>query len=189
MADEEPGPSDRFANFGSGLIRRHQEGRPIFGLPVSFTGQRWLSRDGSDDFGLAHGKSRPDPEPLITIGLLGGAKLEDRGGHIDVHDTLGTFLLLAERSRNDPAFQHGTRDQDAIERAMALVPGPEAWQPTLIEVDGVPAEFLRCGRDSDWIAFRDLGGECLWIHAQQPDGTPISIVTINDITPYLHNHT
>jgi hypothetical protein len=101
-----------------------------------------------------------------------------------VYSTLGTQLLLSERSRDDPAFQHATRDQNEIKRVLANVPGPDAWTRTLLYVDGSPIEFLRQERDGDWLAFRDLGGRCLWVHAEQPDGTPISIVTITDINRY-----
>jgi hypothetical protein len=48
----------------------------------------------------------------------------DDGGWTDVHDTLGTMLMLAERSRNDPAFQYGTRDQAVIDRELSRVPVP-----------------------------------------------------------------
>lgn len=186
MGDEQLAFQDRFAHFGSGLIQRHRDGRAIFGLPNSVTGHRWLSEEGTDGFALAHGKSRPDPSPLITIGVQDGTNAAERGGYVDIYGTLATRLLLAERSRNDPAFQHGTRDQEVIERELAFLPGPDAWEPTTIELDEAPAEFLRCERAGDWIAFRDLGdGECLWVHVEQPDGVPVSIVTISDIAPYL----
>ena len=186
MGDEQPAFRDRFAQFGSSLIQRHRDGRQIFGLPNSFAGHRWLSEEGSDGFALAHGRSRPDPSPLITIGVQGGTRADERGSYVDIYDTLATRLLVAERSRNDPAFQHGTRDQETIERELASVPGPDTWKPNPIVVDGMPVEFLRCERAGDWIAFRDLGdGECLWVHVEQPDSAPVSIVTISDITPYL----
>jgi hypothetical protein len=187
MGVEQPAFRDRFADFGNGLIRRHQDGRPIFGLPDSFIGRRWLSQEGTDGFGLAHGESRPDPGPLTTIGVLGGTEPDERGGYTDVYDTLATSLLLAERARTAAAFQHPTRDQEVIDRELASLPGPEAWEPITLEIDGASAEFLSCGRAGDWIAFRDLGGECVWVHVEQPDGAPVSIVTISDITPYLHN--
>lgn len=185
MTAERSGLHARFGDFGSSVTRRHLDGRPVFGLPDSFTGRRWLSQEGSNRFGLAHGEPRPDPAPLITVGVLGRTDGDENGGRVDVYDTLGTLLLVAERSRNDPAFQYETRDQDAIVRALASVGGPDEWGPITIELDGAPAEFRRCERCGDWIAFRDLGGECLWVHAEQPDGRPISIVTLSDITSYL----
>jgi hypothetical protein len=185
MTDEQSGFHARLGDFGSHVTRRHQDGRPVFGLPGSFTGRRWLSQEGSDDFGLAHGEPRPDQAPLITVGVLGRTDVDENGGRVDVYGTLGTYLLLAERSRNDPAFQYESRDQDAIVRALGSVGGPEEWEPITIELDGAPAEFRRCERCGDWIAFRDLGGECLWVHVEQPNGEPVSIVTLNDITPYL----
>ena len=120
--------------------------------------------------------------------MLGGTEPDERGGYVDVYDTLATLLVLAERSRNDPAFQTATRDQAAIEREMKSLPGPDAWKPTILELNGTPSGFLRCERGGDWIAFRDLGGECLWVHAEQPDGTPFAIVAISDITPYLRDN-
>ena len=58
----------------------------------------------------------------------------DEDSWVDIHDTLGTILTLSERSRNDPAFQHESRDQAVIERALNAVPGREAWRPFEIEV-------------------------------------------------------
>ncbi len=189
MGDEQPAFRDRFAHFGSALSQRQRDGRPIFGLPNSFTGYRWLSEEGSDGCALAHGRSRPDPSPLITIGVQGGTHAAERGGYVDIYGTLATRLLLAERSQNDPAFQHGTRNQEVIERELASVPGPEVWEPITIELDGAPAEFRRCERSGDWIAFRDLGdGECLWVHIEQPDGVPVSIVTISDVLATGRQH-
>ncbi len=176
-------PAD--VQFGEHLTRRHREGRPLFGLPGTFTGRRWLAREGADDLGLAHGDPRPSPSPLITVGVLGGTDLDQRGLGIDVYGTLGNFLLLAERSRNDPSFQHATRDQEAIVTALDSVPGRDAWTPTTIEVDGVPLPFLRCERGGDWIAFHDLAGECVWVHVEQPNGEAVSLVTLDDVTPYL----
>lgn len=184
MAGERPAFLNS-ARFGDQLMRRQQEGRPIYGLPSSFTGRRWLLREGVEDFGLAHGDPRPSPLPLITVGVLGGTDLDERGWGIDVYGTLGNFLLLAERSRNDPAFQYETRDREAIEKALASVPGPDEWVPTTIALDGAALTFMRCERGGDWIAFRDLGGECVWVHAEQPDGANISLVSLDEVTPYL----
>jgi hypothetical protein len=36
----------------------------------------------------------------------------------------------------------------------------------------------------DWIAFHDLGDECLYVHVEQPDGFRVSIVAVTDVTPY-----
>jgi hypothetical protein len=108
----------------------------------------------------------------------------DENSWVDVHDTLGTMLMLQERARIDPAFQHATRDQAVIERELLTVPSPDAWRPSEIDVDGVSRRFARLNRGDDWIAFRDLGDECLYVHAQQPNDSPLTVVTITDITPY-----
>jgi hypothetical protein len=187
MGGEQRAFRDRFANFGNAVAQRHEEGRAIFGLPSSFRGHRWLSREGTDSFALAHGEPRPDPGQLITIGVQGGTNPDERGRYVDIYGTLATQLLLAERSRNDSAFQYETRNQELIDAAFASLPGPEVWEPTTIDLDGGPAEFLRCERGGDWIAFRDIGdGECLWVHVEQPDNSPVSIITIDDIAPYLN---
>jgi len=87
--------------------------------------------------------------------------------------------------RNDPALQHETRDQAAIERELAAVPGPEAWRPTAIDLDGIPTVFQRQDRAGDWIAFREFGDECVWVHVEQPSDAPVALVTVTDIAPYL----
>jgi hypothetical protein len=165
-----------------GLEQRFRDQRPIFGLPQHFPGRRWVSGDGGpDDVALAHGEPRPDSSPLIVVGMM---RTRFENSSVDVHDTLGTTLMLAERSRNDPAFQYATRNQALIEHEIARVPGPEAWQPTEIEVDGVSRPASRLDRGDDWIAFCELEDEIVYLHAQQPDGSPLSVVTITDITPY-----
>jgi hypothetical protein len=108
----------------------------------------------------------------------------DDSSRVDIHDTLGTILMLAERTRNDPEFHHATRDQAAIVRELAAVPGREPWRPFEIEIDGVPKPFQRQDRAGDWIAFHDLGDECLYVHVEQPDGAAVSIVTVSDVTRY-----
>jgi hypothetical protein len=168
-----------------GLIDRQQAGRPMFGLPPSFPGLRWTSRDGgADDLGLAHGWPRPDPSPLIVVGVMAA-----RFGRltVDIYDSLGTFLILAERARNDPGFQYETRDHAAIDRALSAIPGREAWHPTRIRLDGVRRSFELLVRNGDWIAVHDLGDEWLWVHIEQSDSevNATEIVTITDIASYL----
>ena len=68
---------------------------------------------------------------------------------------------------------------------MMVLPGPAAWNPTTIELDGISRPFQQLDRGGDWIAFPDLGNECVWVHAAQPDGASISVVTLADITAYL----
>lgn len=104
------------------------------------------------------------------------------GGH---HDTLGAILTLSERSRNDPAFQHESRDQAVIERALNAVPGREAWRPFEIEVDRTRRGFERQDVGGDWIAVHNLGDEYLYVHAQHAGSEVISVATIADITPYV----
>jgi hypothetical protein len=171
--------------------RRHRDGEPIFGLPPSFTGERWLSSDGTNQFGLSHAQFGPATLPLTDVGMLDDTAVDTRigHGHVEVYGTLGTMLMLAERSRNDPAFQYQTRDQEVIERALRSIPGPEAWKPTTIELDGRPEEFLRLDLNGDWIAFHDFGKDCVWIHAQQRDDAPVAIVTLTDISEYLDHPT
>jgi hypothetical protein len=165
------------------LEQRFRDRRPIFGLPAEVPGRRWVSRDGGpNDLALSHGEPRPDPSPLVTIGTM-RTRFDD-SSWVDVQDTLGTILMLAERSRNDPDFRYATRDQAAIERELAAVRGPEAWRPFEIEIDGVPKTFQRQDRAGDWIAFHDLGDECLYVHVEQPDGAAISVVAVTDVTQY-----
>jgi len=119
------------------------------------------------------------------LGFLQGTAPDANGGYYDVYSTLSSQLLLSERSMNDPAFQYETRDQEAIERALYSLPGREAWRLTSIEIDGRPKEFMRQDRGTHWVAFHDLGGECILIHVEESDETPISIATIGDSTVYL----
>jgi len=121
---------------------------------------------------------------LITVGILFGSS---GPGWIDVQATLGTRLLLAERSRNDPAFQFETRDQAVIERELRAFSGSEGWEFTTLDLNGSPREFLRSERGGDWMAFTEIDDEWVWVHVEQPDGTPVSIVTIHDVAPYLGN--
>lgn len=166
----------------NGLEQRFRDQRPILGLPASFCGRRWVASDGGpDNLTLAHGEPRPDSSPLIVVGVM---RTRSGNGWVDVHDTLGTMLMLAERARNDPAFQHATRDRAAIELELSRVPGPEAWRSSELEVDGVARPAWRLERGGDWIAFCDLGDECLYLHAEQPDGSPLSLVTITDTAQY-----
>jgi hypothetical protein len=171
------------------FTRRLRDGKPIFGLPPGFTGERWLSSDGSNQFGLSHAHHGPDTFPLIDVGMLDDTAVDTSAGpgYVEIYGTLGTMLVLAERSRNDPAFQYATRDQIAIDRELRSVPGPEAWMPTTIELDGSPVQFLRLDRAGDWIAFHDFGNDCVWIHAQQPEGKPIAIVTLAHAGDYLND--
>jgi hypothetical protein len=167
----------------NGLEQRLREQRPIFGLRRDFSGRRWVARDGGpDDLALAHGEPRPHSLPLILVGMM-RTRFDD-GGWTDVHDTLGTMLMLAEQSRNNPAFQYATRDRSVIEHELSKVPGSDAWQPCELKVDEVVRSFSRLDRGDGWIAFCDLEDECLYVHAEQPDGSSLSVVTITEITPY-----
>lgn len=66
------------------------------------------------------------------------------------------------------------------------MPSREAWRPFEIEVDGARQPFERLEQGGDWIAVGDLNDtECVYVHVEQPDGSPISIATITDITAYL----
>lgn len=165
------------------LEQRFRDQRQVFGLPRHWPGRRWVSRDGGpDDLALAHGEPRPHSSPLIVVGMM--LTRYGENSRVDVHNTLGTMLMLEECSRNDAAFQHATRDQAVIDRELASIPGPDVWRPSEIDVDGVARPFARLDRGEDWIAFCDLEAECIYVHAQQPDGLSISVVTITDFTPY-----
>ena len=87
-------------------------------------------------------------------------------------------------ARTIDAIMHATRDQAAIERELLIVPGPKVWRPSEIDVDGVSRPSTRFDRGDDWIAFCDLNDECLYGHAQQPNRSSLSVVTITDIAPY-----
>ena len=167
----------------SALTERQQAGLPIFGLGPEFVGARWVSQGGADSVVLAHGNPRPDPGPLVEVGVI--RKRYSENSYVDIHDWMGRTLIVAERSRNDPAFQFETRDQAAIDRALASVPGPDGWQPATLEIDGAPSRVQRLERDGDWVAIYDLGEEWLHVHIQQPDLRPVAVTTITDITPYL----
>ncbi len=104
---------------------------------------------------------------------------------VDVHDWMGRALIVSERSRNDPAFQFESRDQAVIDRELASVPGPDAWQPATLGIDGVPCRVQRLEREGDWVAIYDLGEEWLHVHVQEPDSRPVALTTITDIAPYI----
>ena len=167
----------------SALTERQQAGLPIFGLGPKFEGARWISQGGADSVALAHGNRRPDPGSLVEVGVT--RKRYSDNSWVDIHDWLGRGLVVAERSRNDPAFQFETRDQAIIDSQLASVPGPDAWQPATLEIDRVPFRVQRLERDGDWVAIHDLGEEWLHVHVQQPDSRPLAVTTITNITPYL----
>jgi hypothetical protein len=167
----------------STLTERQQAGLAIFGLGAEFEGPRWISQGGAGHVVLAHGNPRPDPGPLVEVGVI--PKRRSENSWVDVHDWMGRTLIVAERSRNDPAFQFETRDQAIIDRELASVPGPAAWQPATLEINGAPCRVQRVERNGDWVAIYDLGEEWLHVHVQQPDSRPVTVTTITDITPYL----
>lgn len=165
------------------LERRLHDCRPVFGLSPSFSGRRWISRDGGpDDLALAHGEPRPDPSPLIVVGVMSIRQAER--SVVDIHDSLGTMLVMEELTRSDPAFQQTTRDQGAIEHALRHIPGPDAWRPSAIEIDEVYRSCARLDGRDDWIAFTDLQDEVLYVHVQNPDGSTFALTTITEIGSY-----
>lgn len=185
-ARRQPTPAELHRLLLAGVEARLHDGRPIFGLAPDLPGRRWVSRAGGpDDLALAHCELRPHSPELVSIGVLGHRSDDRPDSSIDVYETLGVMLMIAERSRNDPAFQHQTRDAAVIERETRAVPGAEAWSPCEIEIDGVAKTFQRQDRGDDWIAFHDLGTECVYLHLEQPDGYPVAIVTLTDVTPYM----
>lgn len=141
------------------------------------------SSGGEVYFGLAHGEAPPHPGPLVTIGPM--SVQGEGGGSYEPFSTFANLLVLSERSRNEPAFQSEMQAREVIKRTFERLDPHADRYGVEIQVDGSRLEFQKCEPGEDWVAFRQIGDEYLWLHVEQPDGSPISIVTTYDITAYL----
>lgn len=169
------------------IVDRQHANLPVFGLPRSSDLRRWVSLDSHGSgyfFGLAHGEPPPDAGPLIVVGILSQSE-ESRASWFAPRDTLANMLILGVHSRDDPAFHHDSRDQLAIERVMHNIDPDTNWGQRTLDLNGDPVIFESREMSGDWVGFADIGGEYLWIHAQQPGTQPIGIVRLDDLTPYL----
>ena len=150
---------------------------PLYGLPSSWEGARWVGGWGGDSFySLAHGG--PD-SPVLRVGSfsVSGWRIED----IEIGIATQVDLLL---DRPDPS------PEDWLRVMMDLV-SALPWEEVTLPVDGelVPFRILRNG--SAWEA-RSMSDEIrVVLDGRFGGGFPIDEVTlvrITDAQPYLEGH-
>lgn len=146
---------------------------PLYGLPKSWEGARWVGGWGGDFYSLAHGG--PD-SPVLRV-----ASFSETGWHIeDIEIGIATEVdLLLERPDAGP--------EDWLSVMMGLVDALP-WEEITLPVNDerVPFKLLRNG--SMWEA-RSMGDAIrVTLDGRFGGGFPVEdveLVTIDDAAPYL----
>jgi hypothetical protein len=148
---------------------------PLYGLPLSWEGARWIGGWGGDFFSLAHG----GPEsPVLRVGSfdVSGWHIEDI--EIGIATEVDLFLDRPEASPEDWL-------RVMMERVSAL-----SWEEVALPVNGEDERFKMLRNGPAWEA-RCISEEIRIVLDGRFGGFPIEeveLVTIVDARPYLEGH-
>jgi hypothetical protein len=160
---------------------------PLFGLPESWLGRRWVGtmsstphrwrRDAVRSIGLSHTPPRVQKTPCLVVqsevpnGLDSGTDLQ----------LVGSALLRRGVGSLDAAIAHvkerGFEIADDTERPVESTVG--------FRIDGVETEFRLLSRSDQWVAFHARDDVFISVIGYRFDLSEVELVTISDPGPYL----
>jgi hypothetical protein len=160
---------------------------PLFGLPVSWQGERWL---GGGSWGT-QGRT----ETIHALSLGHGGRWEPDTPRLFVQTETpdaapggNELQLVAE------ALWRGRAEtlDDAIESRHTDwgVPRGDPFERPVessveIPIDGVPTQFAVLSQQESWIAFSRLRTLWLTLNAELLDIADVELVTITELAPYV----
>jgi hypothetical protein len=132
---------------------------PLYGLPASWAGPRWLGGAGTR-------QSRGRPPEVTSLALAHGDPAAEHGPQLRVE------------VRADP------EDPGAGPELRHDLAGA-AWSAVSIRVDGRPVRFDLLAEGRHWVAVAEVDGRALVLEARDLTVDQIELVRVADIGPYI----
>lgn len=160
---------------------------PLFGLPESWRGRRWVGtmsstphrwrRDAVRSIGLSHTPPRVQKTPCLVVQSEVPNELDS-----------GTELQLL----GSALWRRGVRSLDAAiahvkERGFEVADDTERPVESIVDfrIDGVETEFRLLSRSDQWVAFHPRDDVFISVLGYRFDLSEVELVTISDPGPYL----
>lgn len=172
-------------------VQRLQEAPfPLYGLPPSWPGHRWLG-------GWGERQSRGQRAVVEWAQLGHEDGTGDDGWRLlveaeeTIEDAAGAWrrrerhraMLLWLRGQPRPTEQGELRDRQASASAAA----DAAWSQVTIPVDGRPVTFAWFGQDRHWVAYAELPGHAVGLRCQGLAVDGVELVRITDVARCLRD--
>jgi len=151
---------------------------PLYGLPASFPGLRYLGGSGSRG-------ARGERPVVISLSLAHGDPLAEQGPQLVVE-------VQAEPEGVGPA--PGPELRSALAEALSWAggagrragpAGDPAWTEAAILVDGRPVSFELLAGGRHWVAWAELEGRVLVLRARDLAAGEVELVRVDDVEPYV----
>ena len=151
---------------------------PLYGLPASFPGLRYLGGSGSRG-------ARGERPVVISLSLAHGDPLAEQGPQLVVE-------VQAEPEGVGPA--PGPELRSALAEALSWAGGAgrragpasdPAWTEAAIPVDGRPVSFELLAGGRHWVAWAELEGRVLVLRARDLAAGEVELVRVDDVEPYV----
>jgi hypothetical protein len=153
---------------------------PLYGLPPTFAGLRYLAGSGSrrargerpvvTSLSLGHGDPAAEQGPQLVV------EVQTEPGGAGAGPVPGPELRAALAEELAWAGGAGRRAGDA---------GAPAWSEVAIPVEGRPVGFARLAAGRHWVAWAELEGRTLVLRARDLAPGQVELVRAGDVEPYL----
>ncbi len=153
---------------------------PLYGLPASYEGARWLGGWGGYDEGdlssatLAHG------EPMKEC-LRVEITMQRHDG-----DLAHAIRELAHHAALE-SLQPNPDMGDLIRRTNEIMSSPDAFATARvpIDVDGVPVTFSVMSHGTFWVGVAPIGDAYLRLHGERFPLDGVALARVTDVEPYI----
>lgn len=165
---------------------------PLYGLPASFPGERYLSSFGTGGswrhgtvvrwLSLGHGDQFPFPGGtwLLVETAPGRTAPSDAERRQRLARRLWTFEQLAAVLKRDQLPQGRLR--------AARRPDPQwpsAWSSVRIAIDGTPVDFEYLANGENWAAWAVHGDLVLSLFVSRVPVDSVTLIAVTDLQPYI----
>jgi hypothetical protein len=160
---------------------------PLYGLPASWAGPRWLGGAGTrqsrgrppevTSLALAHGDPAAEHGPQLRVEVR--ADPEDAGAGPELRQALAGELRWAAATRHE---------REAAVDGVGGLPNDlagAAWSAVSVRVDGRPVRFDLLTEGRHWVAVAEVDGRALVLEARDLTVDQIELVRVADIEPYI----
>jgi hypothetical protein len=166
---------------------------PLYGLPASWAGARYLGGSGSRQasgqrpvvtaLSLAHGDPAAEHGPQLRVEVR--ADPDDPGAGPELRRTLAEELRwTATVPRPDGEGPPGPAGGSPSGERGPPEPGPP-WSSVLVRVDGRPVGFDLLAEGRHWVAIAELEGRTLVLQARDLAVERVELVRVTDVEPYV----
>jgi hypothetical protein len=152
---------------------------PIYGLDARWTGLRWAggwggSDDEIDHIGLGYGDPFDEAAPMVRVFTWRLLPATERLTVANAAHGLAEYL-----------WQEGAAPHDRVRSAFTSEDPTASWSEVALSVDGEAVAFRVLAEGSFWVALTRTAEYLITVEARGITPEDISLVTVDDVGPYL----